>query len=139
MARPCKNNPEWKQKKQAFEQAKENGKLQKFFEALKWWLSRSSAMAYSGLPMSSVYAWIEQDANFKREIEHCEEYRVAIVENEKRKKIQDEHYRPAIEKELETSKFERYWKREKKDINIDGTVNLKDLSDEELLKIIKGG
>ena len=86
MARPCKNNPEWKQKKQAFEQAKENGKLQKFFEALKWWLSRSSAMAYSGLPMSSVYAWIEQDANFKREIEHCEEYRVAIVENEKRKK-----------------------------------------------------
>ena len=139
MARPWKNNPTWKQKSPVKERAENNGQLELFFEALKWGLSRSSAVAKSGLNLQTVYDRMEKDGTFLKKIEMCEEYRISVVEDEKRKLIQEKHYRPAIEKELETSKFERYWKRERKDINIDGSVDLKNLSDEELLKIIKGG
>ena len=138
MARPWKNNPTWKQKSPAKEKAEKDGKLLKFFEALKWWLSRSSAIAFAGLNIDTVYWWLARDETFKKKVEYCEEYRIWVVENKKKQKI-DEWYRPAIEKELESSKFERYWKRERKDVNIEWNINMKDLSDEELIKIIKGG
>lgn len=138
MARPWKNNPTWKQKSPVKERAKENGQLEKFFDALRWWLSRSSAVAHSGLNLQTVYDRMEKDQTFLKKVEMCEEYRVWVVEWKKKEKI-DEWYRPAIEKELESSKFERYGKRERKDVNIEWSVDLKNLSDEELLKIIKGG
>lgn len=139
MARPSKDNPEWKQKSPAFEEAMNNGSVSKLLEALKNGLSRSSAIVFAGLSRPTVYDRMDKDETFRQNIEDAEEYRIAIVEDEKRKKIQDEHYRPAIEKELESSKFERYGKRERKDVNIEWSVDLKNLSDEELLKIIKGG
>lgn len=136
MARPWKNNPEWKQKSPAKERAKKNGQLAKFFEGLKNGLSRSSAIAYSGLNKDTVYKWMVVDQTFKQKVEDAEEYRIYIVEDEKRKKIQDEHYRPAIEKELESSKFERYWKKVKSEVKVEW-YKLKDMSEEELLKLIK--
>lgn len=137
MARPSKDNPEWKQKSPAKERAEENGQLQLFYEALKGGLSRSSAVAKSGLQISTVYNRLDTDETFRKKVELCEEYRVSVVEDAKRKKI-DEWYRPAIEKELETSKFERYWKRIKNEVKVEW-YNLKDMSEEELLKLIKGG
>lgn len=138
MARPWKNNPTWKQKSPVKEKAMKDGKMEKFFEALKWWLSRSSAMVFAWLNRDTVNNRIATDQTFKQKVEDAEEYRVAVVEDKKKQKI-DEWYRPAIEKELESSKFERYWKRERKDVNIEWNINMKDLSDEELIKIIKGG
>ena len=137
MARPSKDNPEWKQKSPVKERAEENGQLEKFFEALKGWLSRSSAVAHSGLNLQTVYDWMEKDKTFLKKVEMCEEYRVWVVEWKKKEKI-DEWYRPAIEKELESSKFERYWKKVKNEVKVEW-YNLKDMSEEDLLKLIKGG
>ena len=113
MARPSKDNPEWKQKSPSFEAAMEDGSVNKLLEALKNGLSRSSAIVFAGLCRQTVYDRMDKDITFRQKIEDAEEYRIAIVEDEKRKKIKDEHYRPAIEKELESSKFERYWKKVK--------------------------
>lgn len=137
MARPSKDNPEWKQKSPVKERAKENGQLEKFFEALKGGLSRSSAVAHSGLNLQTVYDWMEKDKTFLKKVEMCEEYRVWVVEWKKKEKI-DEWYRPAIEKELESSKFERYWKKVKNEVKVEW-YNLKDMSEKDLLKLIKGG
>lgn len=138
MARPQKWNPEWKQKQQVKEEAYENGQIEKLLTALKSGLSRSSAIVFSGLKRGTVYDWLEKDLTFRQKVEDAEEYWVWIVENEKRKKIQDEHYRPAIEKELESVKFERYWKKVKNEVKVEW-YNLKDMSEEDLLKLIKGG
>ena len=138
MARKYPWNPEWKQKSPAFEEAMSNGSIWKLLESLKGGLSRSSAIVFAGLSRPTVYDRMDKDATFRQKVEDAEEYRVWVVEWKKKEKI-DEWYRPAIEKELETSKFERYWKRERKDVNIEWSVDLKNLSDEELLKIIKGG
>lgn len=137
MARPSKTNPDWEQKSQAFEEAMENWKMQKLFDALKWWLSRSSAIVFAGLPRRTVYDRMDKDKTFAQKIEDAEEYRVAVVEWKKKEKI-DEWYRPAIEKELESSKFERYWKKVKNEVKVEW-YNLKDMSEEDLLKLIKGG
>lgn len=138
MARPSKDNPEWKQKSPAFEEAMNNGSVSKLLEALKNGLSRSSAIVFAGLSRPTVYDRMDKYVSFRQNIEDAEEYRIAIVEDEKRKKIKDEHYRPAIEKELESSKFERYWKKVKNEVKVEW-YNLKDMSEEDLLKLIKGG
>lgn len=138
MARPSKDNPEWKQKSPSFEAAMEDGSVNKLLEALKNGLSRSSAIVFAGLCRQTVYDRMDKDITFRQKIEDAEEYRIAIVEDEKRKKIKDEHYRPAIEKELESSKFERYWKKVKNEVKVEW-YNLKDMSEEDLLKLIKGG
>lgn len=137
MARKYPWNPEWKQKSPAFEEAMSNGSIWKLLEALKGGLSRSSAIVFAGLSRPTVYDRMDKDATFRQKIEDAEEYRVAVVEWKKKEKI-DEWYRPAIEKELESSKFERYWKKVKNEVKVEW-YNLKDMSEEDLLKLIKGG
>lgn len=103
MGRPSKNNPEWKQKKQAREEAKAKWKIQKFLDAMKWGLNRDTAISYAWLSRASVYARMKDNENFKTQVEDAEEYRFAIVESEKNKQIRN-GYRPAIEKELKSKK-----------------------------------
>ena len=137
MARKYPWNPEWKQKSPAFEEAMNNGSIWKLLEALKGGLSRSSAIVFAGLSRPTVYDRMDKDTTFRQKVEDAEEYRIWVVEWKKKEKI-DEWYRPAIEKELETSKFERYWKRIKNEVKVEW-YNLKDMSEEDLLKLIKGG
>ena len=137
MARKYPWNPEWKQKSPAFEEAMSNGSIWKLLEALKGGLSRSSAIVFAGLSRPTVYDRMDKDATFRQKVEDAEEYRVWVVEWKKKEKI-DEWYRPAIEKELESSKFERYWKKVKNEVKVEW-YNLKDMSEEDLLKLIKGG
>lgn len=108
MARPSKNNPNWAQKKQAREEATKNWKLQKFFDALKGWLNRDTAISYAGLKKRTVYERLKDDDNFRLKVEDAEEYRFAIVEDAKNKKIK-EWFRPAIEKELKSKRATIYW------------------------------
>ena len=114
-----------------------NGSIWKLLEALKGGLSRSSAIVFAGLSRPTVYDRMDKDATFRQKVEDAEEYRVWVVEWKKKEKI-DEWYRPAIEKELESSKFERYWKKVKNEVKVEW-YNLKDMSEEDLLKLIKGG
>lgn len=137
MARKYPWNPEWKQKSPAFEEAMSNGSIWKLLEALKGGLSRSSAIVFAGLSRPTVYDRMDKDATFRQKVEDAEEYRVWVVEWKKKEKI-DKWYRPAIEKELESSKFERYWKKVKNEVKVEW-YNLKDMSEEDLLKLIKGG
>jgi len=65
-------------------------------------------MSYAWIPERTVYERLKKNEDFRRTIEDCEEYWIAIVENAKRKKIMEEGYRPAIEKELKSRRREVY-------------------------------
>ena len=95
--------------KPEFEKAKSEGKLEKLYEALRGWLNRKSAMVYAWLNIQTVYDRMEKMPDFSMKLDDSEHYWLAVVENAKHKKIVDEQYRPAIEKELKSKLHKVYW------------------------------
>jgi len=89
------------------EKAKKDWRLQKLFDALKGWLNRDTAISFAWLAKRTVYDWIEKKEDFCRQIEDCEEYWFAVVENEKNKLIKSWHWQ-AIDKELKSKKYAVY-------------------------------
>lgn len=117
--------------KPEFERVKKEWLLDKLFDALKWWLSRKSAIAYAWLNLQTVYDRMEKMPDFSKKMDNCEEYWIWIVENVKRKKIVDERYRPAIEKELSSKRWEIYWNKEEINLKVDS-----ELTDDQIAIIL---
>jgi hypothetical protein len=70
-------------------------------------LHRDSACVVSKVPRRTFYDWMDAEPEFRTKVEDAEEYRLGIVENKKREKI-EEGYRPAIEKELKSKRRSVY-------------------------------
>ena len=80
---------------------KTDATVRKLEDALKWGNTRESACAYAWIWRTTFYQWLEADKNFRTRVEDCEEYRIHIVEDQKRKLV-EKGYRPTIEKELKS-------------------------------------
>jgi len=126
MARPSKDNPKWKQKRQAYIEAVDSWKIQKLFNALKWWVSRDWAIVLAWLSRTSVYERMKKIENFRTKIEDNEELWVAFVENKLVWLVNNGYY-PAIEKVLKSKKRDIYWDKVETDLNakIDWDIKIK--------------
>lgn len=117
MGRKSKDNPNWEQRSPVYEKYEKDWTLLKFFEYLKTGMSRWSAMAMLDMSPSTVRYWLDTDENFRLKVEAHEEMWIGFVENKKAKLI-DKGYRPAIEKELKSKKRDVYGDRIEQDSNI---------------------
>lgn len=91
---------------------KTDATIQKLEDALKGWHIRESACAYAGISRSSFYLRMADDEDFKTFVEDCENYRLHIVESQKKKLIERGHWY-AIEKELKSKAYKTYWDKSK--------------------------
>lgn len=107
--------------------------LKKLEEAFRWWDTRGSACAYAWISHATLCNRMNEDKEFLKQIEHWEEYRIHVVEAQK-KKLVEKWYRPAIEKELKSRRSKIYWDKVTQEVNMN--VNLKEMSAEELLALV---
>ena len=114
---------------------KTDATVRKLEDALKWGTTRESACAYAWIWRTTFYQWLEADKNFRTRVEDCEEYRIHIVEDQKRKLV-EKGYRPTIEKELKSRRSKVYGDKVTQEVNMN--VNLKEMSAEELLALVTG-
>lgn len=91
---------------------KTDATIQKLEDALKNGSIRESACAYAGISKSTFYLRLSEDEDFRTFVEDCENYRLHIVESQKRKLIELGH-RGAIEKELKSKAYKTYWDKSK--------------------------
>lgn len=91
---------------------KTDATIQKLEDALKGGHIRESACAYAGISRTTFYDRMRDDDNFRTFVEDCENYRLHIVEAQKRKLIEWGH-RYAIEKELKSKAYKTYWDKSK--------------------------
>lgn len=80
--------------------------VQKLLDALKGGLNKESACSFANISKWMFYARVK-DPEFWTLVKDAVDYRIGVVENQKRKLIMKEH-RPAIEKELKSRKREIY-------------------------------
>lgn len=88
-------------------------------------MTRDSACSYAGVSRSSFYERMRDDENFRTMVEDAEYYWIYIVEDQKAKLI-EKWYRPTIEKELKSRKWDVYWDRQSLDLT--HNFSLKQLS-----------
>lgn len=115
--------------------------VRKLEEALKGGNTRESACAYAWIWRTTFYQRLDDDDNFRTMVEDCEEYRIKIVEDQKKKLI-EKGFRPAIEKELKSKRRDVYWDKieTKNETHLTGAMKLEQvqsLSDEDLLALTK--
>lgn len=111
MTKPSTKKQEIKEKKKhwpKWPRKMTDPKVAKLMDALKTWQDRDSACAYAEVPRSSFYRRLLDYSEFRTKIEEAEHYWMFIVNNQKRKLI-NEWYRPAIEKELKSKRRKIYW------------------------------
>jgi hypothetical protein len=106
--------------------------VKKLEEALKWWLTRESACAYAWFSRVTLWDWCKRDPDFLTFVEDCENYRLAIVEDAKRKQITS-WYRPAIEKELKSKRRDVYGDKQE----IDQTSKITHTINDDQIKAIE--